>query len=108
MHRFSVWAPQPKSVAVKVDGIVYPMQAGEHGWWHAEVESARHGSSYAFLLEDDPHPYPDPRGQWQPDGVHGFSRVLDHALFSWSDDHWQQPPLADTVIYELHIGTFTL
>ncbi len=107
MHRFSVWAPQPKSVAVKVDGIVYPMQAGEHGWWHAEVESARHGSSYAFLIEDDPRPYPDPRSEWQPDGVHGFSRVLDHGLFSWSDDHWQQPPLADAVIYELHIGTFT-
>jgi maltooligosyltrehalose trehalohydrolase len=107
MHRFSVWAPLPKSVAVKVDGVVYPMQAGERGWWHAEVESARHGSSYAFLLEDDPHPYPDPRSQWQPDGVHGFSRVLDHGLFSWSDEHWHPPPLADAVNYELHIGTFT-
>ena len=83
------------------------MQAGERGWWHAEVESARHGSSYAFVLDDDPHPYPDPRSPWQPDGVHGFSRVLDHSLFPWSDEHWQPPPLADAVIYELHIGTFT-
>ena len=83
------------------------MQAGERGWWHVEVESARHGSSYAFLLDDDPHPYPDPRSPWQPDGVHGFSRVLDHSLFPWSDEHWQPPPFADAVIYELHIGTFT-
>jgi maltooligosyltrehalose trehalohydrolase len=107
MHRFSVWAPQPRAVAVKVEEGVYPMQAGERGWWHAEVESAGHGSNYAFLLDDDPHPYPDPRSQWQPNGVHEMSRVLDHSRFPWSDDDWLPPPLADAVIYELHIGTFT-
>ncbi len=107
MHRFSVWAPRPSAVAVEVDSIVYPMQAGERGWWHAEVESAGHGSGYAFLLDDDPHPYPDPRSPWQPDGVHGLSRLLDHSRFAWSDDGWQPPPLSDAVIYELHIGTFT-
>ena len=35
------------------------------------------GTDYAFLLNDDPTPYPDPRGLWQPHGVHGPSRVYD-------------------------------
>jgi maltooligosyltrehalose trehalohydrolase len=107
MHRFSVWAPHPGTVAVMADSRVYPMQSGERGWWHAEVESAGHGSNYAFFLDAEPHPCSDPRSPWQPDGVHGFSRVLDHSRFAWSDAHWQPPPFADAVIYELHIGTFT-
>ncbi|HLF48912.1 MAG TPA: malto-oligosyltrehalose trehalohydrolase, partial [Methylomirabilota bacterium] len=44
---------------------------------------------------------------WQPHGVHGPSRVVDHAAFPWSDQRWQPPPLAAGVIYELHVGTFT-
>jgi maltooligosyltrehalose trehalohydrolase len=107
MHRFSVWAPLPRTVAVKLEDGVYPMQAGERGWWHAEVDSAGDGSDYAFLLDDDPHPYPDPRSPWQPNGVHGPSRVLDHSRFPWRDDDWQPPPFANAVLYELHIGTFT-
>jgi maltooligosyltrehalose trehalohydrolase len=107
MHKFSVWAPRAKSMRVQVDDERYPMQRGEHGWWSADVESAGHGSDYAFLLDDDPHPYPDPRSLWQPHGVHATSRVLDHARFQWSDQQWLPASLAHAVIYELHIGTFT-
>ena len=45
--------------------------------------------------------------QWQPHGVHGESRVVDHAAFAWSDSGWQAPPLSSALIYELHLGTFT-
>jgi maltooligosyltrehalose trehalohydrolase len=83
------------------------MQPGAHGWWSVAVASAGHGSDYAFLLDDDPHPYPDPRSLWQPLGVHAPSRVLDHARFQWSDRQWLPVPLSHAVIYELHIGTFT-
>jgi len=67
---------------------------------------AGHGSDYAFVL-DGSGPLPDPRSPWQPYGVHGFSRMLDHSLFSWTDDRWQAPPLSSAVIYELHTGTFS-
>ena len=50
---------------------------------------------------------PDPRSMWQPYGVHGLSRVLDHGAFAWTDCDWRSPALQDAVIYELHIGTFT-
>jgi maltooligosyltrehalose trehalohydrolase len=107
MHQFTVWAPRAKSMRVQVNDERYPMQSGAHGWWFADVASAGHGSDYAFLLDDDPHPYPDPRSPWQPYGVHATSRVLDHARFQWSDRRWSPLPLSHAVIYELHIGTFT-
>jgi maltooligosyltrehalose trehalohydrolase len=76
-------------------------------WWRLEVESAGPGTDYGFLVDDDPNPYPDPRSQWQPDGVHKLSRVYDHTQFHWTDTQFQAPPLASAIIYELHIGTFT-
>ena len=64
------------------------------------------------MIDDDPTPYPDPRSQWQPNGVHGLSRVYDQAAFPWAvvrgkETRFQAPPLPSAVIYELHIGTFT-
>ena len=50
---------------------------------------------------------PDPVSRWQPDGVHGPSRVVDPDAFHWNDAGWKGIALEDYVIYELHIGTFT-
>jgi maltooligosyltrehalose trehalohydrolase len=76
------------------------------GWWTADVESAVPGADYGFVL-DGRGPFPDPRSPWQPDGVHGLSRLLDHHAFRWSDAGFSAPPLSEAVVYELHIGTFT-
>jgi maltooligosyltrehalose trehalohydrolase len=108
MHTFTVWAPKPKKVAVKVGDQVYPMQGpNAKGYWTETVEEAGPGMDYGFLLDDDEQVYPDPRSLWQPNGVHRMSRVYDHAEFHWDDATWQGPPLTGAVIYELHIGTFT-
>ena len=108
MHEFTVWAPYVSRVAVKTNDGVYPMQGPDAtGWWSAKVENAGPGTDYAFLLNDDPTPYPDPRSARQPNDVHGPSRVVDHKAFHWSDTAWQGPPISGAVIYELHVGTFT-
>jgi maltooligosyltrehalose trehalohydrolase len=108
MHKFSIWAPHAKKMTVKIGDALYPMSGpSETGWWDAAVDAAEDGTDYAYLLNDDATPYPDPRGLWQPDGVHGPSRVYDHATFVWNDSRWQGPPLSGAVIYELHVGTFT-
>jgi maltooligosyltrehalose trehalohydrolase len=39
--------------------------------------------------------------------VHGLSRVYDHTAFAWTDDGWTGRQLAGSVLYELHVGTFT-
>ncbi|HEY0307909.1 MAG TPA: malto-oligosyltrehalose trehalohydrolase, partial [Acidobacteriaceae bacterium] len=108
MHDFSIWAPNANRLQVVVDGTPHPLQPQPNGSWHANIASADHGSDYAFLMNDDQHPYPDPRSQWQPSGVHAASRVYDHSRFAWKTPAtWSAPPLADAVFYELHIGTFT-
>ena len=107
MHHFAVWAPRVKLCRVQVNKAVHPMMPGLHGWWSADVAKATHGDDYAFLLDDDPKLYPDPRSPWQPNGVHAASRVLDHSRFQWTDNGWSPMPLSKAVIYELHVGTFT-
>ena len=93
---------------VRVDGTDYPMNGpSERGFWTANVDTAKHGSDYAFLLDDDPTPYPDPRSFWQPKDVHSSSRVLDHKQFPWTDEKFRPIPLPSAVIYETHVGTFT-
>ena len=108
MHEFMVWAPQAAKIAVKTQTQTTPLAGpNEKGWWRAAVEEATEGTPYAFLIDDDPTPYPDPRSPWQPDGVHGSSRVYNHQTFGWTDDRWQGPPFSGSILYELHIGTFT-
>ncbi|MDX1665082.1 MAG: malto-oligosyltrehalose trehalohydrolase [Candidatus Promineifilaceae bacterium] len=110
-HTFTVWAPRAKKVELELapsggeQGERVPMSATGNGWW-AVVAEAEPGDDYAFRL-DGGKPLPDPRSPWQPYGVHGASRLLDHGAFPWTDAGWQPPPLAAAVVYELHIGTFT-
>jgi maltooligosyltrehalose trehalohydrolase len=108
MHEFKVWAPRVHKIAVKVGDKEYPMAGpSDRGWWSAKVEQAKAGDHYGFVLDDDPKPYPDPRSQWQPNGVHSASRLYDQAAYRWNDGGWKAPDLSHAVIYELHIGTFT-
>lgn len=80
------------------------MQREANGWWSAA--SPRAGTDYAFALDGDA-PLPDPRSRWQPNGVHGFSRIIDDCDFAWEDAAWNAPPLSSAIIYELHVGTFS-
>ena len=104
---FGVWAPTAGKAEVEVCGRRHPMaQAADPGWWHAEVPGAGAGPDYAFRL-DGGDPLPDPRSPRQPFGCMGFSRTYDHSAFRWTDHGWRGGPLQGSVIYEMHIGTFT-
>lgn len=107
MHKFEVWAPSAKSVEVEVNGSKFPLLPTERGYWAANVEQAHEGSDFGYILDGQGPAIPDPRSPWQPYGVNGLSRVVDHGAFEWHDQQWQAPPLANAVIYELHLGTFT-
>jgi maltooligosyltrehalose trehalohydrolase len=105
---FRVWAPEQSRMRVRVGGSDIGMRPDERaGWWLAEVERAGQGSDYAFLIGDDDAERPDPRSRWQPHGVHGPSRVYDHSAYVWGDAAWTGRQLPGSVIYEMHIGTFT-
>ncbi|MEV8378376.1 malto-oligosyltrehalose trehalohydrolase [Kribbella sp. NPDC056861] len=105
MHTFTVWAPAASTVSLVLDESL-EMEKGDGGWWSLEVASAGHGTSYAFSV-DGSDPMPDPRSPWQPDGVHGPSRVFDASAFEWADAGWAGRDVRGAVFYELHLGTFT-
>ena len=106
MHDFDVWAPRAQRVEVVLGGRRLPMEAAGRGWWTRPAGDAAPGSDYAFSLDGGPA-RPDPRSACQPEGVHGPSRLVDHAAFGWSDSGWRGLPLAGSVLYECHIGTFS-
>ena len=106
MAEIRVWAPRAAGVELESDSRLLDMIRGHGGWWSVQAPHVRHGVDYAFRI-DGRGPFPDPRSPWQPNGVHGPSRWVDHARFAWTDVGWQQPPLESAVIYELHVGTFT-
>ncbi|MFI7576743.1 malto-oligosyltrehalose trehalohydrolase [Micromonospora sp. NPDC049497] len=106
MTEFAVWAPDAARVRLRLPGADdHEMRAHLDGWWRVDVPDA--GPDYSFLLSDDETPLPDPRSRWQPHGVHGPSRLYDHAAFEWTDQGWTGRQLPGSVLYELHVGTFT-
>jgi maltooligosyltrehalose trehalohydrolase len=107
MTHFAVWAPERSDVRLRLARSTIPLAAGAGGWWRADVPGAVPGTDYGYLLDGAGEPLPDPRSAWQPHGVHGLSRVYDHAAFPWTDAGWTGKALAGSVLYELHVGTFT-
>jgi maltooligosyltrehalose trehalohydrolase len=109
---FSVWAPAARQVVLHIatgeargEHALSPVD-GAPGVLAARVEGVRAGDRYGYRL-DGSDPLPDPVSRAQPDGVHALSHVVDPAAFAWDDAHWPGLALADFLIYELHVGTFT-
>jgi len=107
-----VWAPAHKQVLVAHGPTLQGRtrlepEAGTPGYFSGRVEGLVAAGRYAFLLDEDPHPFSDPASRFQPGGPHGPSEVVDAAGFRWSDGDWPGVPARGQVIYELHIGTFT-
>lgn len=100
-----VWAPHAGRVEALLADRREPMLGDEDGWWMLDRELPP-GTDYAFSL-DGSDPLPDPRSPWQPSGIGGPSRTVDHDAFDWTDAAWRAPPLGSGSIYEMHIGTFT-
>ncbi len=105
--RFRLWAPDAAAVSVDIaGGPRLPMTAEEGGWFSVTTDRAGPGTGYCFRLPDG-RAVPDPASRWQPDGVHGASRVVDPRTYRWTMADWRGRPWHETVLYELHIGTFT-
>lgn len=101
-----MWAPEAGAVRLQLDGAEHPMRRNGGGHWSVRVEAGQ-GARYGFLIDDDPTVLPDPRSPRQPDGVHKSSAVHDLDPAAWTDQNWTGRPLAGSVFYELHLGTFT-
>lgn len=108
--RFGVWAPRARRVAAVIAGVggattLAPLGHVGDGMFEAVVDGIGAGTDYCYRLDD--HDRPDPVSRHQPMGVHGPSRIVDPSAFVWTDGAWRGREMADLVIYELHVGTFT-
>ena len=107
-----VWAPRAEEgVDLVLDGTTRRMRPDPDapGWWVADTADAARvaaGAEYAFSVDGRPW-RPDPRAARLPAGVHGAAGAVDHDAFAWTDDGWQPPRLADGLVYEVHVGTFS-
>jgi maltooligosyltrehalose trehalohydrolase len=101
----SLWAPYAGAVDLVVAGDRTPMTSAPGGWWTTERTLAD-GDRYGFSV-DGGEPRPDPRGLALPDGPQGLSAAFDTTTFGWTDQEWQGTELAGSVVYELHVGTYT-
>ncbi|MGO1385736.1 MAG: malto-oligosyltrehalose trehalohydrolase [Arachnia sp.] len=101
-----VWAPDASSVDAIVEEQHLSMapDASRSGWWvlNRELEP---GTRYAFSL-DGGAALPDPRSQFQPEGPHGPSMLVNPLLFQ-RPKRWDGRDLRGAVLYELHVGAFT-
>ena len=107
MTVLEVWAPEADRIRLVLGDEIRPMTRRADGWWQCDEPAAGPGTDYAYLINDDDAPKPDPRSAWQPGGVHGPSRVYDHTAYRWGDRNWTGRILSGSVVYELHVGTFT-
>ena len=106
--RFRLFAPAVECVAVEIDG--HPnhlsMHAEGNGWHELVTRFAAAGTRYRFAMPDGLR-VADPGSRFQPDGATGWSEVIDPLAFHWQQTGWRGRPWAQTIFYELHIGTFT-
>ncbi|HEY6593002.1 MAG TPA: glycogen debranching enzyme, partial [Asanoa sp.] len=104
-----------------------PLEPGDSEVWHAHVAGAGNGLRYGYRVRGPGRCDPaklllDPYARaiaggvtWDPavrapgvDSAEYVPRSVVHdAPFDWSDDRRLQTPLADSVVYELHVKGFT-
>jgi malto-oligosyltrehalose trehalohydrolase len=103
---FRLWAPLQEQVTLRiVDRGDLVMNRRYEGWHIVQVSDAGPGTQYGFVLADG-LVVPDPGSRHQPDDVHGPSELAD-LHYQWKCTQWYGRPWEETVIYELHVGTFT-
>jgi 1,4-alpha-glucan branching enzyme len=104
---FRVWAPNASSV--EVVGDFNGWQYGTHlvsegnGDWSLDVDGARAGQEFKYVI-DGSRWRKDPRSRWVTDNQN--SVIYDPDAFDWQGDSFTPPAKNDSVIYELHIGSF--
>ena len=108
--RFRLWAPAASKVTLCLgDGEAraeLAMAARLDGWFGLITEMATEGTLYRYRI-DDSMEVPDPASRFQPEDVHGPSAVVDPLAFDWQDGQWHGRPWHETVLYEVHVGSFS-
>jgi malto-oligosyltrehalose trehalohydrolase len=109
--RFRLFAPAASRVDLMLDGAggsasLFPMEPTGAGFHELVTHAAGPGSRYRYRINGELD-VPDPASRSNPGDPGGASEVVDPATYQWGDDAWKGRPWHETVVYELHFGTFT-
>ncbi len=109
--RFRLYAPDAQNVELWLEkepaaDHAHRMEPLEDGWHEVCLKDAAPGDLYRFRIDGDLL-VPDPASRFQPRDVHGPSEIIDPGAFAWEDHGWMGRPWEETVLYELHVGSFT-
>jgi malto-oligosyltrehalose trehalohydrolase len=103
--RFRLWAPQQTAIAIEFEGgSRVAMSRHADGWFMAEAMCGA-GTAYRYRLNSG-QAVPDPASRAQADDVHGPSIVVDPRAYRWRQPKWCGRSWEETVLYELHAGTY--
>jgi maltooligosyltrehalose trehalohydrolase len=97
----ALWSPSAKAVSVVVDDKVIPLTLSADGTFRGQIAAP---AGAAYLFDVDGTRVPDPAARQQSGDVHAPSllTILPQADTAWTGQDWR-----DSVISEIHIGTFT-
>ena len=105
---FLVWCPNHHAVTLEVCSPAagkLEMNPLDKSYFHCSVPNVKPGALYSYVLPNGAK-RPDPASKAQPQGVHGPSQVCSDS-FHWTDSSWRGISLDETILYEVHVGTFT-
>ena len=111
--RFRLWAPAARHVDLCLEHtttnneVILPMDAEEGGWFTLVTDRAAADSHYRYNIDSGLRA-PDPASRFQPADIHGPSQVMDPTSWQWRDTEWRGRVWEEAVIYELHVGTFSV
>ena len=103
-----LWAPDAEQAAILLteENRHINLEKSAYGYWRATTYEISEGTLYKFSLNNG-DAYPDPASLSQPQGVHGPSQAVNVQTFDWNDEAWNNLPLEEYIVYELHTGTFS-
>ena len=102
--KFRIFAPQRKKLELVLsEGKRIKLSKDRLGYWEGECERLSEGTLYK--VEVNGRPYPDPASKYQPKGVHGHSMVVAPKKADLTG--WKGIRIEESIIYELHLGTFS-
>jgi len=115
---FRVWAPFVQQVSVKINGNAPVPMSQEPGHpdltdttWTVSIPKVKPGDKYKYLVKfnNQVREFVDPRAQQLTGSTSTAAAVVVNPAFNWNDpglSTYKTPNFNETVIYELHIGSF--
>lgn len=109
---FRVWVPHAQQVTVVGDFNGWDDKASalepeDSGYWYTFVKDAQVGQEYKFSITTeggDTLAKNDPYARMLTNSA--GNGIITDLSYDWEGDAFETPYWNDTVIYELHVGTF--